>query len=155
MKIFTCSTAVRRTAMALVASVATSVAVAETLVRSENVPTLVLGQWYGDWTTDLRPIKGNVTLTIRSAQEGRITGSGTSVGGPCSEGFDLKGRYKGTEVKLRLKFATAECGEAGLAMRLGRDNNGDLILLGTWSERQKGRAEGMNFGLLRLIKRTE
>ena len=126
-----------------------------TQVSSGEAEDAVLGTWQGGWTNDRSRDNGTLTIDVKSAKGGIVTGSGSVTGGPCAQDFALTGWYRGSLVELQLDFTAGGEGCAGgkvtISMRTGR-NAGKLMGIGHWADVTQGRAVSHDFGIIELVK---
>ena len=126
-----------------------------TQISSGETKDAVLGTWQGGWTHDRSRDSGTLTIDVKSAEGGIVSGGGSVTGGSCAQSFALTGWYRGSLVELQLDFEGGgegcRAGRVVISMRTG-NNAGKLMGVGHWADVTEGRAVSNDFGIIELVK---
>ena len=138
--------------VALVMGLSTFTVSADRAFTEAELESALVGTWKGEWANMQSSGTGSIVFEITTAQNGTISGTGRSSGGPCAEPLSISGRYKGAKVSLRVLFQTEGCGEVRVTMQGGHLENGDQMLGGAWGHIVDGRSVADAFGILTVTK---
>jgi hypothetical protein len=120
-----------------------------------QVESGALGTWSGQWSSDIYSGKGQILINVEKAGNGRVSGTGTSSGGPCDRNFTMTGAYQGSLVQLELTFPEAgqgcEAGQVRMSLRMGRQGN-QSVAVGHWAVTEGGPGAGKYYGIITLTK---